>query len=144
MLVVGRKYSGIQVFLIYNMFVDDLDDNHLAKLIVYLVKLFEKENCDLFKCKARGVSGPKFKYFTSEMLTLYFLLLLEVIDYAVRLKNLLMIKSKPVNTLLMKNNTVAYSVIIVKECLFPCSVKSFSSSLATSTIHGENTNSQFF
>ena len=58
--------------LIYKPPVDELDNYHLAKLIVYLVKQFEKENRGLFKGKAKGVPGPKFKYSTSEMLALYF------------------------------------------------------------------------
>ena len=44
MLAIDRKYSIIQVPLIYNPPVDGLVNHHLAKLIVYLVKLFEKEN----------------------------------------------------------------------------------------------------
>ena len=72
MLAVEKKYSSIQMSLIYKPPVDELDDYHLAKLIVYLVKQFEKENRGLFKGKAKGIPGPKFKYSTSEMLALYF------------------------------------------------------------------------
>ena len=43
MLSVVREYYSIQIPLIYKSPVDDLDDYHLAQLIVYLVKLFENE-----------------------------------------------------------------------------------------------------
>ena len=75
-------------------------NHHLAKLIVYLVKLFEKGSRGLFKGKTKCIPCPKFKYSTSEMLALYFLLLLEDIEHTVRLKNFLIIKAKPMNTLL--------------------------------------------
>ena len=38
---------------------------------MHLVKLFKKENPELFKSKANNVPGPKFKYDKSEMLALY-------------------------------------------------------------------------
>lgn len=63
MLSVEKEYYSIQAPLIYKSPVDDLEDNHLAKLIVHLVKLFEKEKPELFKGKAPGVRGPKFKIF---------------------------------------------------------------------------------
>ena len=50
---------------------EDLNDSNMAKLVVHLVKLFEKENTELFKGKAPGVPGPKFRYSKSEMLGLY-------------------------------------------------------------------------
>ena len=71
MLSVVREYYSIQTPLIYKSPVDDLDDYHLAKLIVYLVKLFENENPRLFEGKAKGTPGPKFRYSKSEMLGLY-------------------------------------------------------------------------
>ena len=48
----------------------NLDDHHLSKLIVYLVKSYEKENPILFKGRADGGLGPKFKHIKSEMLGL--------------------------------------------------------------------------
>ena len=72
MLVVEKEYCSIQAPLIYKSPVEDLDDSHMAKLVVHLVKLFENENPKLFKGKASGVRGPKFKYSKSEMLGLYF------------------------------------------------------------------------
>ena len=71
MLAVESKYCSIQTPLIYKSPVEDLDDSHMAKLVVHLVKLFEKENPELFKGKASGVPGPKFRYDKSEMLGLY-------------------------------------------------------------------------
>ena len=74
MLAVKSKYHSIQAPLIYKCPVEDLDDSNLAKLIVHLVKLFEKENPELFKGKAGKAPrtpGPKFKYSKSEMLGLY-------------------------------------------------------------------------
>ena len=71
MLVVKSQYHSIQAPLIYKTPVDDLDDTNMAKLVVHLVKLFEKENPELFKGKASGVPGPKFKYSKSDMLGLY-------------------------------------------------------------------------
>jgi len=71
MLAVKSKYHSIQAPLIYKSPVEDLDDSNLAKLVVHLVKLFEKENPELFKGKAPGVPGPKFRYSKSEMLGLY-------------------------------------------------------------------------
>ena len=71
MLAVKSKYHSIQAPLFYNSSVEDLDDSNMAKLVVHLVKLFEKENPELFKGKAPGVPGPKFKYSKSEMLGLY-------------------------------------------------------------------------
>lgn len=71
MLSVKSKYHSILAPLIYKSPVEDLDDSNLAKLIVHLVKLFEKENPELFKGKAPGTPGPKFKYSKSEMLGLY-------------------------------------------------------------------------
>ena len=71
MLSVAREYYSIQTPLIYKSPVDDLDDYHLAKLIVYLVKLFENENPCLFEGKAKGTPCPKFRYSKSEMLGLY-------------------------------------------------------------------------
>ena len=68
MLAVKSKYHSIQATLIYKSPVEDLDDSNLAKLIVHLVKLFKKENPELFKGKAPGVPGPKFRYSKSEML----------------------------------------------------------------------------
>lgn len=68
MLAVDKEYYSIQTPLICRSPVDDLDDYHMVKLIVYLVKLFEKENAGLFKGKSKGVPGPKFKYTKSEML----------------------------------------------------------------------------
>lgn len=62
MLSVVREYYSIQTPLICKSPVDDLDDYHLAKLIVYLVKLFENENPCLFEGKAKGTPGPKFRY----------------------------------------------------------------------------------
>ena len=72
MLAVESNYYSIQTPLIYKSPVEDLNDFHLAKLVVYLVKLFEKENPGLFKGKAKGTPGPKFRYTLSEMLGLYF------------------------------------------------------------------------
>ena len=78
MLAVKSKYHSIQAPLIYKNPVEDLDDTNMAKLVVHSVKLFEKEN--------------------------YMLLpLLEAISHVVRLKDSLMIKVKPVCTLLMRN-----------------------------------------
>ena len=71
MLAVDKEYYSIQAPLIYKPPVDDLDDYHMVKLIVYLIKLFEKENAGLFKGKPKGVPGPKFRYAKSEMLALY-------------------------------------------------------------------------
>lgn len=71
MLAVDKTYYSIQTPLICKSPVDDLDDYHMVKLIVYLIKLFEKENAGLFKGKAKGVPGPKFRYAKSEMLALY-------------------------------------------------------------------------
>lgn len=71
MLEVKSNYHSIQAPLIYKSPVEDLDDSNLAKLVVHLVKLFEKENTELFKGKAPGTPGPKFKYSKSEMLGLY-------------------------------------------------------------------------
>ena len=71
MLTVVKEYYSIQTPLIYKSPVDDLEDYHLAKLIVYLVKLFENENPCLFEGKAKGTPGPKFRYSKSEMLGLY-------------------------------------------------------------------------
>ena len=71
MLAVENRYYSIQTPLIYRTPVEDLSDSNMAKLVVYLVKLFEKENPDLFKAKAPGVPGPKFRYSKSEMLGLY-------------------------------------------------------------------------
>ena len=42
MLAVESNYYSIQTPLIYKSPVEDLNDFHLAKLVVYLVKLFEK------------------------------------------------------------------------------------------------------
>ena len=72
MLAVESKYYSIQAPLIYKSPVEDLDDFHIVKLVVHLVKLFEKENPRLFEGKTKGTPGPKFKYKTSEMLGLYF------------------------------------------------------------------------
>ena len=63
MLAVKSKYHSIQAPLIYKSPVDDLDDTNMAKLVVHLVKLFEKENPELFKGKASGVPGPKIQIF---------------------------------------------------------------------------------
>ena len=71
MLAVESNYYSIQAPLIYKSPVEDLNDSNMAKLVVHLVKLFEKENPGLFKGKAKGTPGPKFKYTTSEMLGLY-------------------------------------------------------------------------
>ena len=71
MLTVEREYYSIQAPLIYKSPVEDLDDNHMVKLIVYLVNLFEKENKSLFKGKTSGTPDPKFRYSLSEMLGLY-------------------------------------------------------------------------
>ena len=71
MLAFEKEYCCIQAPLIYKNPLEDLDDFHIVKLIVHLVKLFEKENPALFKGKAKGVRGPKFKYSKSEMLALY-------------------------------------------------------------------------
>ena len=71
MLAVESNYYSIQAPLIYKTPVDYLDDFHLAKIVVHLVKLFKKENPQLFKGKAKGTPGPKFKYALSEMLGLY-------------------------------------------------------------------------
>lgn len=71
MLAVESKYYSIQAPLIYKSPVEDLNDSNMAKLIVHLVKLFEKEKPELFKGKAEGVRGPKFIYSKSEMLGLY-------------------------------------------------------------------------
>ena len=103
MLAVKSKYHSIQAPLIYKSPVEDLDDSNLAKLIVHLVKLFEKENPELFKGKAPGTPGPKFKYSSLKCWDYMLLLLLETIDHVVRLKDSLMIKVRPVCTLLMRN-----------------------------------------
>ena len=71
MLAVESKHYSIQSPLIYKSPVEYIDDYHLAKLIVHLVNLFKKENPNLFKDKAKGIPGPKFKYNKSEMLALY-------------------------------------------------------------------------
>ena len=71
MLAVESKYYSIQAPLIHKSPVEDLNDSNMAKLVVHLVKLFEKENTELFKGKAPGVPGPKFRYSKSEMLGLY-------------------------------------------------------------------------
>ena len=71
MIAVESRYYSIQAPLIYRSPVEDLDDSNMAKLVVHLVNLFEKENLELFKGKAPGVPGPKFKYSNSEMLGLY-------------------------------------------------------------------------
>ena len=71
MLTVEKEYYSIQAPLIYKKPSDDLDDSHMVKLIVHLVKLFKKENPSLFKDKDECVRGPKFKYSKSEMLALY-------------------------------------------------------------------------
>ena len=71
MLEVENKYYSFQSPLFYKSPVEYLDDSHMAKLVVHLVKLFEKENPELFKGKASGVPGPKFRYDKSEMLGLY-------------------------------------------------------------------------
>ena len=71
MIVVEREYYSYQPPLIYKNPVEDLDDTNVVKLIVYLVKQFEKENPALFKDKEEGVPGPKFTYIKSEMLSLY-------------------------------------------------------------------------
>lgn len=71
MLAVESKYYSIQAPLIYRSPVDDLDDSNMVKLVVHLVTLFKKEKPELFKGKAPGVCGPKFKYTLSEMLGLY-------------------------------------------------------------------------
>lgn len=71
MLAVESKYYSIQAPLIYRSPVEDLDDSNMAKLVVHTVKLFEKENPELFRGKAPGARGPKFKYSKSEMLGLY-------------------------------------------------------------------------
>ncbi|MBR0371364.1 MAG: transposase [Methanobrevibacter sp.] len=71
MLAVESEYYSIQAPLIHKSPVEDLNDSNMAKLVVHLVKLFEKENTELFKGKAPGVPGPKFRYSKSEMLGLY-------------------------------------------------------------------------
>ena len=71
MLAVESKYYSIQASLIYKSPVEDLDDSHMAKLVVHLVRSFEKEKPELFKGKVAGVRGSKFKYSKSEMLGLY-------------------------------------------------------------------------
>ena len=71
MLAVESEYYSIQAPLIHKSPVEDLDDSNMAKLVVHLVKLFEKENTELFKGKSPGVPGPKFRYSKSEMLGLY-------------------------------------------------------------------------
>ena len=48
MLTVEREYYSIQAPLIYKSPVEDLDDNNMAKLIVYLVNLFEKEKIKVY------------------------------------------------------------------------------------------------
>ena len=58
MLVVESKYYSIQAPLIYKSPVEDLDDSHITKLVVHLVKLFKEEKLELFKGKAAGVPGP--------------------------------------------------------------------------------------
>ena len=68
MLAVESKYYCIQTPLICRSPVEYLDDSNMAKFIVHLVNLFEKENPKLFKGKAPGVPGPKFKYSKSEMI----------------------------------------------------------------------------
>ncbi len=54
MLAVESRYYSIQNPLIYRNSVEDLSDSNMVKLVVYLVKLFEKENPDLFKGKVPG------------------------------------------------------------------------------------------
>lgn len=71
MLAVESKYYSIQAPSIYKSPVEDLKDSNMAKLVVHLVKLFEKEKPELFKDKASNVRGPKFKYTLSKMLGLY-------------------------------------------------------------------------
>ena len=68
MLAVESRYYSIQAPLIYRAPVEDLDDSNMVKLVAHLVNLFEKENPKLFKGKAPGVPGPKFKYSKSEMI----------------------------------------------------------------------------
>lgn len=71
MLAVESNYCSIQLPLIYKTPVDYLDEFHFAKLVVHLVKLFEKEDPVLFEGKSEGIPGPKFRYTKSEMLGLY-------------------------------------------------------------------------
>ena len=71
MIAVESNYYSIQLPLICQTPVDYLDEFHMTKLIVHLVKLFEKENHVLFEGKTPGVPGPKFRYSKSEMLGLY-------------------------------------------------------------------------
>ena len=52
MLEVENKYYSFQTPLIYKSPVEYLDDSHMVKLVVHLVKLFEKENSELFKGKS--------------------------------------------------------------------------------------------
>ena len=101
MLAVESKYYSIQAPLIYKSPVEDLDDSHMAKLVVHLVKLFEEEKPELFNGKAEVVRNsniPNLKCWDYILL-----LLLGAIDHVVRLKLFSMIKAKPVCTLLMKN-----------------------------------------
>ena len=53
MLAVESNYYSIQTPLIYKSPVEDLNDFHLAKLVVYLVKLFEKKTSDYSKVKPK-------------------------------------------------------------------------------------------
>ena len=103
MLVIESKYHYIQAFLIYKGLIGDLEDSNIVNLVVHLVKLFEKENSELFKGKPL-----EFRVQNSGMINLkywdhIFFLLLDAIDLAVRLKLFLTIKSKPACTLLMIN-----------------------------------------
>ena len=51
---------------------DNLDDEHLAKLIVYMIDDFEKKKPYLFhKRNVKGKIGPKFKNELKELLGLY-------------------------------------------------------------------------
>ena len=71
MIQVATNKCSIQTNFVHENPCDDLDDDHIVKLIVYMVKLFKKENPDLFKEKDKSSPGPKVKHTLSEMISLY-------------------------------------------------------------------------
>ena len=108
MLAVKSKYHSIQAPLIYKSPVEDLDDSNLAKLVVHLVKLFEKEKMNIAlltsntKVKHQVSLVPNLDILSLKCWDYMLLLLLEAIGHVVRLKNSWMIKARPVCTLQMR------------------------------------------
>ena len=63
MLTVVREYYSIQTSLIYRSPVDDLDDYHFGEInYVFWLSCLKMKNPCLFEGKAKGTSGPKFRY----------------------------------------------------------------------------------